>query len=96
MDRRNHRVFCILGDGELQEGSNWEAVMFAAHHKFGNLVAIVDDNGIQGNDYTSNTINMEPMADRWRAFGWDVREIEDGNDMQQVVDAFESLPASDY
>lgn len=95
MDKRNYRVFCILGDGELQEGSNWEAIMFAAHHKYGNLVAIVDDNGVQGNDYTSETINMEPMVDRWTAFGWDVREIEDGNDMQQVVDAFESLPASD-
>ena len=95
MEKRNFRVFCILGDGELQEGSNWEAIMFAAHHKYGNLVAIVDKNGIQGNNFTSETINMEPLADRWKAFGWDVIEIENGNDMEQVVEAFESLPPSD-
>ena len=95
MEKRNYRVFCILGDGELQEGSNWEAIMFAAHHKYGNLVAIVDKNGIQGNNFTSETINMEPLAERWKAFGWDVIEIENGNDMEQVVEAFESLPPSD-
>jgi transketolase len=94
MDKRDYRVFCIVGDGELQEGSNWEAIMFAGHNKYGNLVAVVDKNGVQGNGFTSETINMEPMALRWKAFGWDTIEIEDGNDMEQVVAAFSSLPDS--
>jgi len=95
MDRAGWRVFCITGDGELNEGSNWEAIMLAAHHQFGNLVAIVDRNRIQGNGWTEDTVTLEPLADKWESFGWEVRVIEDGNDMQQVVAALAALPPSD-
>ncbi|HHU30106.1 MAG: transketolase [Bacillota bacterium] len=95
MDRANWRVYCITGDGELNEGSNWEAIMFAGHHRFGNLVAIVDRNKIQGNGWTEETVRLEPLADKWEAFGWDVINVEDGNDMEQIVDVLGSLPPVD-
>jgi len=95
MDRARWRVYCITGDGELNEGSNWEAMMLAAHHQFGNLVAIVDRNRIQGNGWTEDTVALEPLASKWESFGWEVRVIEDGNDMKQVVEALAALPPSD-
>ena len=95
MDKADWRVFCMVGDGELNEGSNWEAIMFAAHKKLGNLVAIVDRNRIQGNGFTEDTVELEPLPDKWKAFGWDVINIENGNDMAQVVEALSSLPPSD-
>lgn len=95
MDKANWRVFCITGDGELNEGSNWEAAMLAGHHMFGNLVVIVDRNHIQGNGFTEDTVRLEPLADKWKAFGWDVISIDDGNDMQQVMGALSSLPPAD-
>lgn len=95
MDKASWRVFCMVGDGELNEGSNWEAIMFAAHLKLGNLVAIVDRNRIQGNGFTEDTVELEPLADKWKAFGWDVINVKNGNDMEQVVEALASLPPSD-
>ena len=92
MDKAPWRVYCITGDGELQEGSTWEAIMFAGHQQFGNLVAIVDRNYLQGNGRTEETVRLEPLADKWRAFGWEVIEIADGNDMEQIVEVFSSLP----
>jgi transketolase len=85
------RTFVLVGDGELQEGSNWEAGMCASQYKLDNLVLIIDRNRIQQGDFTENTINMEPMAERWRAFGWDVHEV-DGNDMEAVVKCLQSVP----
>jgi transketolase len=79
-----HRVFVLLGDGECQEGSVWEAAMCAAHHKLANLVAIVDVNRMQILDTTKKVMNVEPLADKWRAFGWMVSEI-DGHDMGETV-----------
>jgi transketolase len=73
------RAFCLLSDAELNEGSTWEAAMFAAHHRLGNLVAIVDANGQQALGYTRDVLDLEPLSDRWRAFGWDAVEV-DGHD----------------
>jgi transketolase len=74
-----HRIFCLLSDGECDEGSTWEAVLFAAHHGLSNLVAIVDYNKIQGIAPVSDVVTLEPFADKWSAFGWAVREA-DGHD----------------
>ena len=85
------KTYVLVGDGELQEGSNWEAGMCATQYKLDNLVLIIDRNGLQQGDFTENTITMEPLAERWRSFGWDVREV-DGHDMQALVECFESVP----
>ena len=78
------RVFVELSDGELQEGSTWEAAMAIPHFKLDNLVALVDCNGIQADGPI--VLNMEPIAEKWRAFGWEVRDI-DGNDIRAIVDS---------
>jgi len=88
------RVYCLTGDGELNEGSNWEAIMMAAKYQLGNLVAIVDLNHLQIGGQTSTVMPMEPMDDKWKAFGWDTIRI-DGHDMAKIVETFESLPPSD-
>ena len=85
------RTIVMLGDGELQEGSSWEAAMHAAHLRLGELTAIVDYNKIQQSDHVDTLLGLEPLADKWRAFGWKVREI-DGHDMEQIVDALDALP----
>lgn len=85
------RVFVLVGDGELQEGSNWEAAMCAQQYGLANLTVIVDRNGIQQGDFTENTIRMEPLADRWAAFGFAVKEL-DGHDHLALLDAFASTP----
>ncbi len=77
------RTFVLVSDAECNEGSLWEAVMFAAHHQLSNLVAIVDLNGQQALNYTEHVINMIPMSAHWEAFGWDVQEI-DGHDSGQI------------
>ena len=79
-----HKIFVMLGDGECQEGSVWEAAMCAAHHQLANLIAIVDVNRLQILDTTAKVMNVEPLADKWRSFGWKVLEIN-GHDMDQVV-----------
>jgi len=80
------RVFVMLSDGELDEGSTWEAILFAPHHGLDNLIAIVDYNKIQSFGSVREVLNLEPLADKWRAFGWTVREI-DGHDYDQIIDA---------
>ncbi|MBI2941957.1 MAG: transketolase [Chloroflexi bacterium] len=90
MDREPNRVFVVLGDGELQEGSNWEAVMAAAHHRLDNLVAIVDRNWYQ-TGATEEMMRLEPLADKWASFGWSVLTI-DGHDVAAIVDTLESVP----
>lgn len=84
----SHRVFVVMSDGECDEGSNWEAILFAAHHRLSNLVAIVDKNKIQSIKTTTETLNLEPFADKWRAFGWSVQEV-DGHDHLALKKAFE-------
>lgn len=88
----NHRVFVLLGDGECDEGSNWEAIMFAAHHKLDNLVAIVDYNKIQSLAPVSETLQLEPFADKWSSFGWSVIEV-DGHDHDELRAALSRVPA---
>ncbi|MEN9339064.1 MAG: hypothetical protein RIQ62_376 [Bacteroidota bacterium] len=77
-------VFSLHGDGELQEGQNWEAIMFAAHHKVDNLIATVDVNGQQIDGSTDHVISLGNLEEKWKAFGWDVMQME-GNDMNAVV-----------
>lgn len=85
------RVFTVMGDGELPEGSNWEAAAAAAHHKVDNLVAIVDNNDMQISGRVGDVMNMAPIAGKFEAFGWASREI-DGNDMSQVIEALDATP----
>jgi len=84
------RVFVVNSDAECNEGAIWEAVMFAAQHKLSNLVSIVDMNAQQAFGYTRDVIDMEPMADKWRAFGWDVHDV-DGHDVDVMEDVIRSL-----
>ncbi len=91
LDRRSYRVFTLLGDGELDEGSNWEASMAAAHYQLDNLVVIVDRNGLQITGPTETVNPLEPLADKFRAFGYAVREV-DGNDIRALVDLFDRIP----
>lgn len=91
---RDYRTFVLTGDGELQEGQVWEAAMAASHYKLGNLVAIVDANGFSGSGPTSAAMNIEPLAARFSAFGWLVREI-DGNDVQTLREVLGNLPGAD-
>ncbi len=87
-DRDNsHRVFCVLGDGECNEGSVWEAALFANHFRLNNLVVIVDHNHMQSLDFNENTLEIENFGAKWRAFGWNVIEIN-GNDHEKLRGAF--------
>ena len=88
LDGRDSRVYVLLGDGELNEGQVWEAAMAAPFYKLDNLTAIVDRNGVQNDRFTAEVMALEPLADRWRSFGWHVRET-DGHDVAQVLDALE-------
>jgi len=92
MDGAAWRSFVLTGDGELQEGSNWEAIMAASQFGLDNLTAVVDRNRLQQGDATEQTVALEPLADRWRAFGWGVVEV-DGHDVSALVNAFDALPA---
>jgi transketolase len=85
------RVFVLTGDGELQEGSNWEAAMTAQHYELDNLVVIVDRNRIQQGDFTENTIRMNPLAEKWRAFGFATEEI-DGHDPAALLERLTKIP----
>jgi transketolase len=84
MQGSQRRAFALISDAECNEGSLWEAVMFAAHHRLGNLVAILDLNAQQALGYTSDVLDLPDMPARWRAFGWDVHEI-DGHDPEQIA-----------
>lgn len=88
IDKRKFRVFVLLGDGECQEGLLWEAALSAPKYGLDNLTAIVDFNGLQSCDWIDATIPIEPFAEKWLAFGWNVLEI-DGHNMQEVIAALE-------
>ncbi len=88
MDNIGSRVYCLLGDGEIQEGQVWEAAMTAAHYKLDNLCAIVDLNGLQIDGPVSKVKAIEPVASKWAAFGWNVIDI-DGHDMKEILDALD-------
>ncbi len=94
IDKSNRRVFCLVGDGELQEGSNWESIMVAGHQEYGNLVLVVDQNKCQGCRLIEETIRSDNLGERIASFGWDVREVADGNDMKELYETLRDLPES--
>ena len=83
------RVFCLLGDGEMQEGSNWEAMMFAAHRKLDNLIAILDLNNLQIDGHVTDVCSLGDIDAKFAAFGWNVRRVENGHDIPALLDALE-------
>lgn len=87
LDGLDSRVYCLLGDGELQEGQVWEAAMTASHYRLDNLCAIIDNNGLQIDGFCCDVMKIEPLTDKWRSFGWHVIDI-DGHDMCQILGAF--------
>lgn len=90
-DGKRHRVFVVLSDGECDEGSNWEAALFAPHHKLDNLVVIVDYNKIQSLGNVKEVIDLDPLADKWRAFRWATQEV-DGHDVEALEKALSAVP----
>jgi transketolase len=94
LDGANHRIFVVLSDGECDEGSNWEAALFAAHHKLSNLVVIVDFNKIQSLAPVAETLALEPFADKWLSFGWEVRQV-DGHDHKELSSALSTRSGND-
>ena len=86
-----YRVFVLLSDGELDEGSNWEAILFAPHHKLDNLVVVVDYNKIQSFGSVSEVLNLDSLAEKWRAFQWSVYEVN-GHDHNELIQAFHNIP----
>jgi len=88
MDGKDNRVYCVMGDGENQEGSTWEAIMSAGHYKLDNLCVVLDSNRLQIDGLVEDVMGLEPIAEKWRAFRWNVIEI-DGHDMEQCVRAFD-------
>ncbi|WP_181797509.1 transketolase [Streptomyces sp. WELS2] len=92
LDNSDRRCFVVLGDGELQEGSVWEAAMAAGSLGLGGLVAVVDRNTLQITGPTEDAVGLEPLADRWRSFGWTVREV-DGHDIAALRATFDAIPA---
>jgi len=88
LEKKDYRTFCILGDGELDEGSIWESVMCAAHYKLDNLIAIVDRNNLQIDGTTEEVMQLESIVEKWKAFGWHTLEI-DGHDMSQILSSLE-------
>lgn len=88
MDNLGSRVYCLLGDGEIQEGQVWEAAMTAAHYRLDNLCAIIDLNGLQIDGPVSKVKAIEPVASKWAAFGWNVIDI-DGHDIKEILDALD-------
>jgi transketolase len=91
LDKQDSRIFVLMGDGELNEGMVWEAAQAGSHFKLGNIVAIVDRNRFSLDGPTEEIMSIEPIRDRWEAFGWKVYDI-DGHDMEALVDTFNGLP----
>jgi transketolase len=91
LDAADWRVYTLLGDGECDEGMVWEAAMAASHFKLGNLTAIVDRNGFSLDGPTEEVMSLEPFADKWRAFGWEVMEVN-GHDFGELLHAFGNVP----
>ncbi len=91
LDNKKFRVFAVLSDGECDEGSTWEAALFASHHKLDNLVTIVDYNKLQGFGFTKDVLELEPFTDKWKSFGWDVKEIN-GHSFDEIITTFKTIP----
>jgi transketolase len=95
MNKESYKTFVLMGDGEQGEGSIYEAAMAGNQYKLDNLVAIIDRNGLQISDTTEDVMALEPIADRWSAFGWDVQDIN-GDDMESIVKAFDSIDYNNH
>jgi len=93
LDESERQVYVMLGDGEIQEGSVWEAAMAAAHHELGNLKVILDKNRIQNDDFCDTQMRMFDIPSKWKSFGWEVKEI-DGHNMGEIIDGLEFLKAT--
>mgnify|MGYP001245887625 CR=1 FL=1 len=91
LDDKDYKVYTLMGDGELPEGSNWEAALTAAHYKLDNLCAIVDKNSLQITGPTANVCNTDPLDEKFASFGWSVKTV-DGHDFDALKDAFDALP----
>lgn len=91
MDGRVSNVYCLMGDGELAEGSNWEAAMTAAHYGLDNLIGIIDRNKLQITGHTKDVMRLEPLVDKWGAFGWEVAQV-DGHDVEQLESRLDATP----
>ncbi len=89
-DNLDRRIFCIMGDGEIQEGQVWEAAMSTSHHKLNKIIGIIDRNYVQIDGKTKNVMDPEPLKEKWQAFGWNVYET-DGNSIKELVDCFEKI-----
>lgn len=89
LDNKDYTVYCMLGDGEIQEGNIWEAAMFASHERLSNLIAILDRNRLQIDGFTEDVMSLEPLSEKWESFGWEVIELNDGNDIAQVLDTLD-------
>jgi transketolase len=92
LDGKANRVYCLMGDGELDEGQIWEAAMTAGHHKLDNLIGIVDRNNCQIDNRTENVMSLEPLADKWRSFNWHVLEC-DGNNIEEFLSTMKQAQA---
>lgn len=93
LDRKDYRVYVVMGDGEIDEGQVWEAAMFAPHYHLDNLTAVVDRNGQQQDGWGKDIMNSEPLMDKWKSFGWHVIDI-DGHDLHQVLEAFDEAKST--
>lgn len=89
INKDKHTIYVLMSDGECDEGSNWEAALFATHHKLDNLVVIIDRNKLQSIHSTEDTLGLEPFVDKWQAFGWSVVDV-DGHDHEQLINACNS------
>ncbi len=95
IDKKNYKVFALLGDGEIEEGEVWEAAMSAAQYKLNNLIAFLDHNGLQIDGEITKVMNPEPIPDKFRAFNWNVIELDDGHDFDKIFNAIDSALASE-
>ena len=90
-DNKDYRTFVLLGDGELEEGSSWEAILFAGHHKLDNLIAIVDYNKLQAMGRVSEIMDLEPLTEKFSSFNWEAKEVN-GHDIKEIISALENIP----
>jgi len=95
LDDKKHKVFALLSDGECDEGSTWEAILFASHHKLSNLVAIIDYNKLQGYGFTKDILDLEPFTSKWEAFNWSTQEI-DGHNFTEIIETCNKIPFEEY
>ena len=93
LDKKGYKVIVVIGDGECQEGSVWEAAFFAAHHKLDNLIVVMDSNKLQAMDSLNSIVSLEPLIDKWKASNWNVAET-DGHNMSELTEVFKTVMSS--